>query len=284
MDIILFNPLSKNGKAIETVINLETDLQRQGNEVKTMNILDISDIDGFISTLNKEDRVIIVGGDGTLHSLCNTIYDKKITNDIYLFGAGTGNDFLRSLKTKKKLINITEHIKKLPKVTLNGKEHRFLNGVGIGLDGLVCYKVNTSIEEKNSWNYFKNTVRAFMESKKIKVVDLEVDGVKMTYKNVWLTSFMNGQYFGGGMKIAPKARRQNRELKLVLVKRIPKFLFIFILPTVYLGIHRFLPGIVKTITIKENAKVKFSSNGYLQMDGETEYPVREMEVNLWEED
>ena len=283
MDIILYNPLSKNGKAFYTVLELQKELEKIGNKVSLVNLLEIKDIDGFISMVCKEDRVILVGGDGTLHQLVNQIYDRNIQNDIYMYGAGTGNDFLRSAKSKTKLVNITDKIKKLPKVLVNGKAHRFLNGVGIGLDGLVCYKVNNSIEEKNSWNYFKNTVRAFMETKKNKRVELEIDGKQYLYKGVWLSTFMNSQYLGGGMKIAPKARREKRELHLVLVKKVPKFLFIFILPTVYVGLHRLIPGVVKTLKINDYAKVKFSADSYLQTDGEVEYPVRELEVYNWEE-
>ena len=282
MDIILFNPLSKNGKAVETVLSLETDLQKQGNYVKSINILDVGDIDAFVASLNYEDRVIIVGGDGTLHKLANRIYHMGIKNEILMYGAGTGNDFVRSLRTKKKLISISKHLENLPYALYNGKKERFLNGVGVGLDGLVCYKVNNSTEEKNSWNYFKNTIRAFRESKKFKTVEIEIDGKTEVYKNVWLSAFMNSQYLGGGMKMAPKARRTDRELYMILVKRIPKFLVLFVLPSVYLGFHKIFAGVVKIVKINEYAKVKYSVDGYMQADGEVEYPVSELEVHVYE--
>ena len=86
---------------------------------------------------------------------------------------------------------------------------------------------------------------------------------------------MHGAYFGGGMKIAPKAKRKEDHLYLVLVKDIPKWLLIIIFPTIYLGWHVIFKKFVKIIK-GENIKIISSEATYMQIDGETEYPVLEV--------
>ena len=64
-----------------------------------------------------------------------------LENKFYLYKAGTGNDFLKDIlpsDSQEKLIDITKYLKKLPMVSINGKTTRFINGVGFGIDGMVC--------------------------------------------------------------------------------------------------------------------------------------------------
>ncbi|MDL2292038.1 hypothetical protein LJC17_00385 [Acholeplasma sp. OttesenSCG-928-E16] len=283
MDIIFYNPLSKNGDSNNSISKLLKVLGKNETEVAIHSILEVDDIEAFLKTIDKEDKLIFVGGDGTMHRLANKIYGLTIPNRMFIFGAGTGNDFIRSLKSKEKLIEITGVFDKLPYTIIDGKKERFINGTGIGIDGLICYKVNTSTEAKNSWNYFKNTLRAFKESKKIKEAKINIDGKDIIQKKVWLCATMNSQYLGGGMKLAPKARRTDKDLYLVVIKRVPKWLLVLILPSVYIGLHKLLLGLVKIFKVTESVKIEFSGDNYLQMDGEVEFPVSKIEVYTWED-
>ena len=68
MDIVLYNPLSRNGKNHHVVKKLEKLLKKQKRSYQTKNLLEIEDVDLFLKHCNPEDRLIIVGGDGTLKS------------------------------------------------------------------------------------------------------------------------------------------------------------------------------------------------------------------------
>ena len=54
----------------------------------------------FVSTINKDDEIILVGGDGTLNHFANYVYGKGFENNFYLFRAGTGNDFVKKFLFK----------------------------------------------------------------------------------------------------------------------------------------------------------------------------------------
>ncbi|HBG32676.1 MAG TPA: hypothetical protein DDW82_02905 [Acholeplasmataceae bacterium] len=92
---------------------------------------------------------------------------------------------------------------------------------------------------------------------------------------------MNGAYFGGGMKIAPDAKREHDNLHLVIVKDIPKWKLILIFPTIYLGWHVIFKKYVKIIVGKEMSIV-FDKPTYLQIDGDVEYPIDRFSAKAYE--
>lgn len=276
MDILLYNPLSRNGKNPKFIEKIVNHLKKEGKAVVSYSLLDIDDVEAFASECHEDDRIIIVGGDGTINHLANRIYDLNIKQDIFMYQAGTGNDFVRSLKTKELVVPIKEHIKKLPLCKVNGKSRHFLNGAGAGLDGFVGHLVNTSKYKKNKLNYFRHAFEGFAKFKPI-AATITIDDKIIQEKKLWFISAMHGAYFGGGMKIAPKAHRKDAHLDLVIVKNVPKWILILIFPTIYFGGHIIFK---KWVQIYHGQKivVKLDEPTYVQIDGDVEYPVELFEV------
>ncbi len=280
MDILIYNPLSRNGKNEKFIQKIIDHLKKNGNAVVSYNILAIDDVEAFASGCNDDDRIIIVGGDGTINHLANRIYDLKFKQDLFMYQAGTGNDFIRSLKTKLKIVPIKKHIKKLPKVFYRDTSRYFLNGIGAGLDGYVGHLVNTSVHKKNKINYFRHAFEGFAKFKPISA-EITIDGKTWREGRVWLASMMNGPYYGGGMKVAPNADRTKPDLHLVILKDIPKWLLIMIFPTIYLGWHLIFKRFVKVYVGKE-ISVQFDKPTYLQIDGDVEYPIDHFSTKAFE--
>ncbi|WP_025725457.1 diacylglycerol/lipid kinase family protein [Acholeplasma granularum] len=277
MDIILYNPLSNKGKNVKIAEKLEKQSNKKGIKSQILNLLDIHNVESFLSAYSSDDRIIIIGGDGTLNRIVNQINDTEILPQVFMYKAGTGNDFIRSVKTKGKFVDIKPYIKNLPTIEVNGKTEKFLNGAGVGFDGFVCYNVNVSKSAKNKSNYFKNVFKSFINYKPVSAL-IDVDGKVFEENKVWFVTAMNAQFFGGGMRLAPKMRRDKDYLELVIVKKIPKWLLIILFPSIYLGLHRFLYKYVQFYQGKR-IKVELLTDSYLQRDGEHEYPVRKFEVN-----
>ncbi|MDY0075144.1 MAG: diacylglycerol kinase family protein [Acholeplasmataceae bacterium] len=276
MDIILYNPLSRNGKNEKFIQKIMHKLKLDGRPVVSYNILAIDDVDSFVSGCNEDDRIIVIGGDGTINHLANRIHHMSITQDLCLYQAGTGNDFVRSLKTKEKIVPIKEHIKSLPVIRYQDQDRFFLNGVGAGLDGYIAYLVNHSKYKKNKLNYFRHAFEGFAKFKPMSAT-IQVDDQTFKENKIWFASMMNSAYFGGGMKIAPKANRQVKDLSIVIIKNIPKWLLFLIFPTIYLGWHTMFKRWVKIIS-GQHVQITFDKPTYLQVDGDTEYPIESFEV------
>lgn len=276
MDILLYNPLSRNGKNDKFIQKIIKKLKKDGRPVVSYNILAIDDVDLFLAGCNEGDRIIIIGGDGTINHLANRINQLSFTQDLCMYQAGTGNDFARSLKIKNKVVPIKEYLKNLPIVTFQDKKRYFLNGVGGGLDGMIAYLVNHSKYKKSKLNYFRHAFEGFTKFKHISAT-IKVDDYTFTEHKIWFASMMNSAYYGGGMKIAPKANRLEKDLYLVVVKDIPKWLLILIFPTIYLGWHTIFKKYVKIIRGQE-ISIKFDKPTYIQIDGDVEYPIEEFKV------
>ena len=277
MDILLYNPLSRNGKHEKFIQKIIKSLKKDGRPVVSYSILAIDDVDLFLAGCNEDDRIIIVGGDGTINHLANRIYQTSYTQELCVYQAGTGNDFVRSLKTKAKVVPIKDYIRPLPTVHYQEKKRYFLNGVGGGLDGMIGYLVNHSKYKKNKMNYFRHAFEGFAKFKPVSCT-ITIDGQTIKENKVWFASMMNSAYFGGGMKIAPQAHRNEKDLHLVIVKDIPKWLLILIFPTIYLGWHTMFRKYVNIIPGQE-IDVVFDKPTYLQIDGDVEYPIEQFHVS-----
>lgn len=271
MDIILYNPLSRNGRDPAFVEKIKRQLEKDGHEVRLENLLKINDVDTFIKSCAADDRIIILGGDGTLSRVADAICGRTFTQPILVVRAGTGNDFVRSLKTKEHYVEVNHLLKGLPLMTTDGVSRRAINGAGIGLDGYVGHLVNTSTKKKNKFNYFRHTLEGFVKYQPVQAL-ITVDGTKHREEKIWLAAIMHGAYFGGGMKIAPKAQREPGILHLVIVKDIPKWLLTMIFPTIYRGRHTIFKRYVKTY-VGQEITITTDKPTYAQIDGDTVYPV-----------
>ena len=276
MDILIYNPLSRNGNDPKFIDKIEKKIKKKTKSVKRVNVLDIKNVKDFIAQLNDNDRIIIVGGDGTLNRIVNEIYDIDYQQKIYMYQAGTGNDFIRSLKNKHKLVHITPYLKKLPTITYENKTKYFLNGAGLGLDGYVIRLVDQSKHKKNKLNYFRCAIEGFKKFKPVSAT-FTIDGKTYHENKLWFISALNAAYQGGGMKMAPHAKRDEDMLDLLVIKNLSKFLLFVIFPTIYIGLHIKFKKYVKVYKGKD-IEVSINQDTYMQVDGESKYPIRNIKI------
>lgn len=278
--IILFNPLSKGGGKVKNSTKLKRRLEKQNYTVEVGSLIEIKNVKEYLEALNEQTKVVIIGGDGTLHYLANALMGYQLKNEIFaLQKTGTGNDFLRSLKSKEKLVKINEYIEDIPYDYPEGNEDKkryFLNSVGMGVDAYIAHLVNTQEKSKGRWSYFKSTIKGFIKYKPYNL-KLTVDGKEHFINKTWLAVVANSKYLGKGMKISPKSVRLDDKLEVIVAKGIPKFLVIFIFPIIYLGWHVYLKGVIKCYQ-GENIIIESDEKRHVQYDGETEYPRTKISV------
>lgn len=277
MIYILFNPLANNKKGEEAVKNIVKEIK---SLYETKSIINL-DLKEFFKSLKSIDEVILVGGDGTLNRLINALEDKVPDNKIYLYKAGSGNDFLRDVSTNdEKFVLINEYMKDLPTVTVNGKTSYFINGIGYGIDGYCC-EVGDKLKTKSDKpiNYAGIAIKGLLFHFKKLNAKVTVDGVCKEYKNVWLAPTMKGRYYGGGMMIAPNQDRKSNVLTNVVYKTASKLKALIVFPNIFKGTHIKNKKMVIVSTGK-HIKVEFNRPCALQIDGETVLNVTSYEVNI----
>ena len=268
MTLILFNPCANNGDiaaALEGVRayaaasdTVEKDLMR-------------ADLRAEICALGEGDRVLILGGDGTIMRLANALDGAEYAAPIYLWRSGTGNDFLRDLglneSTEPVLLN--PYLVNLPRVEVKGKVYRYVNGIGFGLDGMVC-EVTDALKAKGvkKINYTAESIKLLLGGFKCPSGRVTVDGVTKSYKKIWLASAMYGKYYGGGMRVAPDQARGSGSLTCCVWHTSGKLATLMHFPKIFTGEHVKYKKSIDVITGKR-ITVEFDRPNALQIDGET---------------
>ncbi len=271
MDIFLFNELSGSFKVKKINKMMKKWSKKHNSTTYGVSLIDL-EIDKFFNNLKSDDRLIVVGGDGTLHYFVNYICDIEVKNDIYYIPNGTGNDFYKSIKKEIKY-PVNKYLLNLPTVEFNDRKIYFLNGCGTGLDGYVCSLVNNS-EKKGKLSFFKSTYKGFRKYKRTDITVI-VDGQTYEFKKVFLASIMNGNVEGGGMKMTPKAKRLDEYIDICIIHKLSKFSLILCFPLIYIGKHTIKRKAVTILRGKE-ISIKCDSGLYMQVDGEDFSDIKEI--------
>lgn len=272
---ILYNPKSKRGKTFKNIEKLKSKLIKKGHQVSVGSLLEIENTKEYLNNLSLDEKIIIFGGDGTLHYLANELAEIDVKHEIFVARkAGTGNDFVRSIKSKTDLIKINDYIKDIPYELIDGKKKYFINSVGFGLDAQVCAYVEGSEKGKTEGNYFKSALKAISKANKFEI-NLEIDGKATIFKDVWFVVVCNSRYFGGGMKISPRSVRLDDKLEVVVVNKVKRWMLLLIFPTIYLGIHKMFRWWVHFYSGKK-IKIVSDRENYVEYDGEVELSKKEL--------
>lgn len=264
----LYNPLALNGKAEE---NVDEAVKNFPNEEVTKHSLINLDVKSIVKDASAEDKIVLIGGDGTLNHFANDIGDDEIKCPIYLYKSGTGNDFVKDVedKVKNKMVQINEYITNLPTITVKGKDYRFVNGIGYGIDGMCCEVADKMrAEGKTDINYAGISIKLLIHGYKCPDAKVTVDGKVYEFKKVWLASGMKGRYYGGGMMIAPSQDRTSGLLTASVLHNSGKLKTLMVFPQIFKGKHVKHKKISTCLTGKE-ITVEFTHPMALQIDGET---------------
>ncbi len=281
MKYLLYNPLSNNNRGKERVNALLIEFV----DVKLIDVTavtkdELRNLCAGLDLLN--DAIYLVGGDGTLQRFANTVYGLELP-PVTFYGSGTGNDFLRDIKGKQRKNGavVNQYIKNLPLLTIGDTSLRFVNGIGYGIDGMVCELADKiKAKSKRKISYSLLALKCCLYAYKKRDAKITVDGVTKEYKNVWICPTMKGRYFGGGMKVAPKQDRQNGEntVSLVVGHTKSRLKLLSLLPTLKLGGLK--ESRVVDVYNAKSIKVEFSTPCALQVDGETYLNVSSYEVKV----
>lgn len=244
-----------------------------GEEIELNDTVSVLDKQAYVDRILSTDKLVIVGGDGTLNHFVNGVCDREYPFDIYCFAAGTGNDFINDVNGVKtdELVHFNEYMKKLPEIEVNGEIHKFINGIGYGIDGYCCEEGDKYREKTGKApNYTTIAIKGLLGKFKPVKAKVTIDGETQEYENVWMVPSMNGRYFGGGMMITPSQDRLNeqRELSFAVVTAKSRIRLLTVFPKIFKGGHVKYEKIFKLFRGKE-LEVEFDRPVALQIDGET---------------
>jgi diacylglycerol kinase (ATP) len=185
------------------------------------------------------ERVIAVGGDGTVNEVINGVFGSDVVVGILPFG--TGNDLARSIGIKNSydsLLNMLCYPGETYVNVANVNGRHFIIAAGIGFDGIVADYINRHkfIKSLGALGYALSAM-TILQSFTPSEVTLNIDGRCTTLPDVWMIAIGNCPFYGGGMKICPSAKYDDDLLDVCIVSKLGKTRFIKLFPSVYSGRH-----------------------------------------------
>jgi YegS/Rv2252/BmrU family lipid kinase len=229
------------------------------------------------------EMIVTMGGDGTNNEVINGFFENgaPIRPDAVL-GAlpmGTGCDFVKTIGIPKPLNQaapflagrhtIPCDVGLLEYTTHDGETTRrhFINITDFGLGGEVVAKVNTTTKFlKGFLSFLIGTIRAALAYKDKKVM-LTIDGAELGERWIKNVIVANGQFFGGGMHIAPQAILNDGLFDILIIRKLTKMEGARLLPKIYSGD---IEGCKDMIELHRGAVIKAQTDEtvLLDMDGE----------------
>lgn len=224
--------------------------------------------------------VVAVGGDGTLNEVANGLTGKH--KAIGIIPAGSGNDFIKSLGTPRRMSDALDLILagKIRRVdagvisctaTSPGKEtvetrHRlFVNGVGVGFDAAVAAKMRT-IKFVGGTAVYVLAVLQTLGKYKAPRFRIASDGVERSMRNL-LIAIGNGRCAGGSFYLTPDAVVDDGLLDLCVIEELSVPRILRLMPLVMLGRHRNVKE-VSFLRARDRILIEAEELFFVHADGE----------------
>lgn len=265
--LVIVNPQSAAGRARKEWPHLSRLLQGRYGAFETR----FTTQPGDATTLARRgleegfDNLIAVGGDGTLNEAANGFFQPAQPGKapvlirpgaaLGLFPFGTGGDFRKTALLPKGPSEAARYLRdakvrpvdigRMDLVAHDGTptSRFFLNIASFGLSGVV----DEHVENGPKWlggklSFLLASLRG-VASYKPQPVRLVLDGQEIYEGPIYLVAAANGQFFGGGMWVAPEASLEDGALDIVVVRGMPKARWLLRGTSIYSGAHLKMPEV-----------------------------------------
>ena len=221
------------------------------------------------------DRIIAMGGDGTVHEVVNGIMqapeDKRPI--LGVVPVGSGNDFAHGISASK---NSNQALKRalngeVSTVDLglmtdeNGRKEYFDNTLGIGFGAIVTIRSHKLPILRGFLMYLAAVIQTIILDHNPMKMQIETDEQKWEQNVIYLV-LCNGPREGGGFLIAPDAKIDDGIIHYAMITDVSRPMMFRIVPEVMKGTH----GRFKQVRMGTCRKFALTANRplYIHADGE----------------
>lgn len=229
------------------------------------------------------ELLVVAGGDGTLSETAAGLLGAGLGQyaEIAPLPLGTGGDFVRGLGLPADVDAAIARIaagktRRLDAGRIAFRDRRghpatthFLNIASIGISGLVTELVNRAPKALGGrLSFLIGTLRAIVRWQ-AGPVRLRVDGEIVHEGPLDLAAVANGSYFGGGMRVAPRACADDGLFDVVWIRGSSRSKLVRNLPLLYDGRHLALPEVASRRGVRVEAEpLDSDTETWMEVDGE----------------
>jgi diacylglycerol kinase (ATP) len=204
----------------------------------------LSEFPGHLAQAARETHgslLVVVGGDGTVSEVVNGVAGTGA--EIALLSSGTGEDFGRTHGVPDSFDDAVRTVLDgetrtidVGRVECEGSPGRFFANVGsAGMSGAVARRANAMSKALGGKvTFFYALTREFLAWQNTQVV-VELDGGVRREGRLHDVIVANGNFHGGGMKLAPDARQDDGLFDVVTIGDVNKLDFLTTAPKLYSG-------------------------------------------------
>lgn len=199
------------------------------------------------------EMVVAVGGDGTVNEVVNGFFDSGVpVNPDAVLGVicrGTGSDFIKTMNIPKEIEGAARVLKGravkrcdagrvISRDTGGGQMERyFVNIADFGVGGEAVERVNNTTKAFGGFVSFLYGTLATLWAYKGKTVRIRIDDHYEVEKPINSVVIANGQYFGGGMWVAPHAEVDDGLFDILVLDDMTFLESLANIPRLYKGTH-----------------------------------------------
>ena len=210
----------------------------------------------------KPDRVVAVGGDGTVKLLAEIL--KETQTPIGILPAGSANGMAKELEIPAEVETALEIItegecRKIDMIRIN-EEHLSIHLSDIGLNAMLVKYFEHS-KKRGMWGYGKAIFRMLWEKQKMKVTIKTDDGEFK--RGAYMVALANARKYGTGANINPDGNVADGKFEVVVVRKLH-------LPEIFKAIftnHSFNGDKIEVFSTK-TVDISIHHKAYFQIDGE----------------
>jgi diacylglycerol kinase (ATP) len=210
----------------------------------------------------KPNRVVAVGGDGTIKMLADILKETQIS--LGILPAGSANGMAKELRipaiTEEALkIIINGQTKKLDLIKINEEQICF-HLSDVGLNALLIKHFESS-KGRGMWGYGQMVLKALWK-KTLMYVTVKTDMAEIRRK-AFMVVIANAQTYGTGAVINPEGKLDDGRFEIVVIRKLHLFELLKMLIT-HKPFHQKRIEVFQT----KNVELHLKRKAYFQVDGE----------------
>ena len=227
------------------------------------------------------DRVVAVGGDGTLLEVVNGLWweSRGALPSVGVVPFGTGCDYVRSFNLGQcrrdqvvtclgeATLRVSVGLVHLQGLDGQPRQRVFVNVLGLGFDARVIARFRQQrLRLPGKTAYFLSGIQELGRLTHHRITG-ELDG-RILETDAAVVVIGLGRYFGGGMMITPGASPQAGHFQVVLAQKLSRLELLALLPGLYFGKHLDHPRI--TAAYADHIRIEADPPAYVEAEGELE--------------
>jgi YegS/Rv2252/BmrU family lipid kinase len=278
MYLFIINPRAGGGAGGRTWHRVEELLKLRQVQYETLFTHNAEEAESSVlEALQKHgnwDAAVVIGGDGTIHSILGALRGSGIP--LGVIPAGSGNDTARGFGIpleSEAALDAALGEGSLSADLLSGAGTLTLTAVASGFDAQVAANVNRSRYKRlcnaigaGQLAYIIGILHTLMTFRPCRVTVI-CDDKEHVYDNAWLVSVCNLPSYGGGLLICPQAEAGDGRLDVCVVHGCSRMQLLRLFPTVLKGRHVTLPFV--SMLRGSSAAIRFDEARHAIGDGES---------------